>query len=75
MWLKVKIFFGHFGLGLEFFEHFGLWLKHFLTIWLEVGVMYQYGPFDILHTAKEGHIFQECPCDQGINLGINCADT
>ncbi len=40
MWLKVKIFFGHFGLGLEFFEHFGLWLKHFLTIWLEIGVMY-----------------------------------
>jgi hypothetical protein len=29
--------------------------------------MYQCGPFDILHTAKEGHIFQECPCNQGIN--------
>jgi hypothetical protein len=37
--------------------------------------MYQYGPFDILHTTKEGHIFQECPYNQGINLGINCADT
>jgi hypothetical protein len=43
-------------------------------LWLEVGVMYQYGPFDILHIAKEGHIFQECPCDQGINLGINYVD-
>jgi hypothetical protein len=43
-------------------------------LWLEVGVMYQYGPFDILHIAKEQHIFQECPCNQGINLGINCAD-
>jgi len=39
-------------------------LKQFLTIWLEVGAMYQHGPFDIPHTAKEGHIFQECPCDQ-----------
>jgi len=29
--------------------------------------MYKYGPFDIPHTAKEGHIFQECPSDQCIN--------
>jgi hypothetical protein len=42
-------------------------------LWLEVGVMYQYGPFDILQ-IKEQYIFQECPCNQGINLGINCAD-
>jgi hypothetical protein len=67
MWPKVNIFYGHFGLGLESFLALWPMLKHFLTIGLEVGAMYQYGPFDILHTAKEGHIFQECPCDQGIN--------
>jgi hypothetical protein len=40
-------FFGHIGLRLKKIQHFGLWLKHFLTIWLGVGVKYQYDPFDI----------------------------
>jgi hypothetical protein len=58
MWLKVKIFFGHFGLGLEFFEHFGLWLKHFLTIWLEVGVMYQYALLIFCTQPRKGTYFR-----------------